>query len=60
MKLKDNEGIQEKMLLAMGAVEDDFAANVLGMMYWTSTGSVSSIRERNENMMWGARVWRLR
>ena len=54
MKLKDNEGIQEKMLLAMGAVEDDFAANVLGMMYWTSTGSLSSIRERNENTMWGA------
>jgi len=54
MKLKDNQGIQEKMLLTMGAVEDDFAANVLGMMYWTSTGSVSSIRERNENMMWGA------
>ena len=54
MKLNDNQGIQKKMLLAMGAVEDDFAANVLGMMYWTSTGSVSSIRDRNENMMWGA------
>jgi len=54
MKRKDNQGIQEGMLLAMAAVEDNFAANVLGMMYWTSTGSLSSIRERNENTMWGA------
>ena len=52
MKRNDNEGKQKKMLTAMGAVEDDFAANVLGMMYWTSTGSVSSIRERNEITMW--------
>lgn len=54
MKRADNEGIQEKRLMAMGAIEDDFAANVLGMMYWTSTGSLSSIRERNEITMWGA------
>ncbi|HEX3623898.1 MAG TPA: hypothetical protein VH280_00580 [Verrucomicrobiae bacterium] len=54
MKMKDNEGIQKKMLLAMARQEDDFAANVLGMMYWTSTGFTSSIRDRNENVMWGA------
>ena len=53
MKMKDNEDIQRKMLLAMARQEDDFAANVLGMMYWTSTGSLSSIRERNEETMWG-------
>jgi hypothetical protein len=53
MKLSDNEGIQKKMLMTMGRVEDDYAANVLGMMYWTSTGSVSSIRDRNEEVMWG-------
>lgn len=53
MKMKDNEGIQKKMLLAMAKQEDDFAADVLGMMYWTSTGFTSSIRKRNENTMWG-------
>ena len=53
MKLSDNEGIQKKMLMTMGRVEDDYAANVLGMMYWTSTGSLSSIRDRNEETMWG-------
>ncbi|HEV2331431.1 MAG TPA: hypothetical protein VGY56_21825 [Verrucomicrobiae bacterium] len=54
MKMADNEGIQRKMLLAMARREDDLAANVLGMMYWTSTGMTSSIRKRNENAMWGA------
>ncbi|HTV42645.1 MAG TPA: hypothetical protein VMF08_18925 [Candidatus Sulfotelmatobacter sp.] len=53
MKMKDNQDIQKKMLLAMARQEDDFAANVLGMMYWTSTGFTSSIRKRNENTMWG-------
>jgi hypothetical protein len=52
MKMKDNESIQKKMLLAMARQEDNWAADVLGMMYWTSTGSVSSIRERNEGTMW--------
>src|SRR5262249_36486209 len=51
-KREDNEGIQKKILLAMARQEDDWAANVLGMMYWTSTGSTSSIRERNEITMW--------
>lgn len=54
MKRADNEGIQRGMLETMAAQEDDFAANVLGMMYWTSTGSLSSIHERNEHTMWGA------
>jgi hypothetical protein len=54
MKMADNEAIQRKMLLAMARQEDDFAANVLGMMYWTSTGMTSSIRKRNEDVMWGA------
>lgn len=53
MKMKDNEGIQKKMLLAMARSEDENSANVLGMMYWTSTGFTSSIRDRNENTMWG-------
>ena len=52
MKMKDNESKQKKMLLAMARQEDHWAADVLGMMYWTSTGSVSSIRERNEGTMW--------
>lgn len=54
MKMKDNEGIQKKMLMAMAKQQDDDAANVLGMMYWTSTGFTSSIRKRNEDTMWGA------
>jgi hypothetical protein len=53
-KMKENEDKQRKMLMAMARQEDDFAANVLGMMYWTSTGLTSSIRERNEETMWGA------
>lgn len=52
-KREDNEGIQRDILMAMARVEDDFAANVLGMMYWTSTGSTSSIRVRNKTM-WSA------
>ena len=52
MKMKDNEGIQRKMLMTMARQEDENSANVLGMMYWTSTGFTSSIRDRNENTMW--------
>lgn len=51
-KMKENEDKQRKMLLAMARQEDDWAADVLGMMYWTSTGSVSSIADRNKQM-WG-------
>lgn len=54
MKMKDNASIQKKMLLAMAKTEADFSADVLGMMYWTSTGFISSIRKRNENVMWGS------
>ncbi|MDR0786352.1 MAG: hypothetical protein LBG44_00550 [Gemmatimonadota bacterium] len=50
-KRKENEAKQKKMLMAMAQVEDDFAANALGMMYWTSTGLLESIRERNK-VMW--------
>jgi len=53
MKMKDNEGIQKKMLLKMGKQKEDFAADVLGMMYWTSTGFTSSIKDRDEKAMWG-------
>jgi len=52
MKRADNEGIQREMLLAMANQVNVDAPNVLGMMYWTSTGSLSSIRERNEITMW--------
>lgn len=52
-KMEENISKQKKMLLAMAKQEDDFAADVLGMMYWTSTGFISSIRKRNENVMWG-------
>ena len=51
-KMKENEATQKKMLMAMARQEDDLAANVLGMMYWTSTGLSSSIRVRNEQTMW--------
>jgi hypothetical protein len=51
-KIKENEDKQRKMLMAMARQEDDWAADVLGMMYWTSTGSVSSIADRNKEM-WG-------
>ncbi|MCD9027864.1 hypothetical protein LDO26_06555 [Luteimonas sp. BDR2-5] len=52
-KIDENEEKQRKMLLAMAAQANDDSPNVLGMMYWTSTGSISSIASRNR-VMWGA------
>jgi hypothetical protein len=54
MKMNENVSKQRKMLMAMAEKGDDWAADVLGMMYWTATGSISSIRKRNENVMWGS------
>ncbi|WP_133155090.1 PI-PLC domain-containing protein [Kinneretia aquatilis] len=51
-KIQENESTQRKMLLAMARQADDWAGDVLGMMYWTSTGSVTSIADRNKEM-WG-------
>ena len=53
MKMNENISKQGKMLAAMGGKDEDWAGDVLGMMYWTATGSLSSIRKRNENVMWG-------
>jgi hypothetical protein len=52
MKMRENVSKQGKLMgLGTGSAHDD-AANVLGMMYWTSTGSVSSIKARDK-VMWG-------
>jgi hypothetical protein len=53
MKMNENVSKQRKMLMAMAERQEEWAADVLGMMYWTATGSLSSIRKRNENVMWG-------
>jgi hypothetical protein len=45
-KLSQNEKKQSK-LMARGAAGDP---NVMGMMYWTTTGVAESIRKRNEEM----------
>jgi hypothetical protein len=58
-KMKENESTQKKMLLAMARQQDDLAANVLGMMYWTSTGVITSIRTRNDVMWNGTGVDRM-
>jgi hypothetical protein len=49
-KLSQNEKKQSK-LMAGGAAADP---NVMGMMYWTTTGVAESIRKRNESM-WSAK-----
>lgn len=51
-KMDENVKKQNKNMKAMGAVNDDLGPNVLGMMYWTSTGLKQSIRQRNEESMW--------
>lgn len=55
---------QRKLMLQMAAVQEQWAADVLGMMYWTSTGLVESIKKRND-YMWNtvnvkrmADIWR--
>lgn len=63
-KMSENYNKQKKLLLQMANAEDLQSPNVLGMMYWTATGSLSSIRERDE-VLWArtgvhkmSRLWR--
>lgn len=49
-KLKENYSKQEMMMLDMACANDINSPNVLGMMYWTATGSTSSIRTRDEHL----------
>ena len=55
-KLSQNEKKQSK-LMARGAAGDP---NVMGMMYWTTTGLSESIRERNDGMWSAKNVGKLR
>lgn len=55
-KLRQNEKKQTK-LMTQGA---DGNPDVLGMMYWTSTGLIESIRERNAEMWTGSNVTALK
>ncbi|SRR6056297_340210 len=50
-KMSENFGKQSKLMGKMAAVEDQSAGDVLGMMYWTSTGLKQSIETRND-VMW--------
>jgi hypothetical protein len=52
-KMIENRDKQKELMLAMARQADDNAASVLGMMYWTSTGTLTSIKDRNK-VMWGA------
>lgn len=50
-KISENYSKQKKLMLQMACANDLQSPNVLGMMYWTSTGLLSSINCRN-NQMW--------
>ena len=49
-KIQENVSKQKKILKLMASGSSPDNANVLGMMYWTSTGSLSSIKKRNDKM----------
>jgi hypothetical protein len=50
LKLKENEKKQTARLKQMAVTEQEYATNVLGMMYWTSTGFSESIKARDDAM----------
>jgi hypothetical protein len=49
-KMKENEAKQGKLIRRMGANIQEYSADVLGMMYWTTTGLLESIQTRNDKM----------
>ena len=50
-KMNENRDKQKKLMAKMSSQQEQSYTNALGMMYWTSTGSVSNIETRN-NKMW--------
>ncbi|MFV0358368.1 hypothetical protein [Tropicimonas sp.] len=58
-KVRDNIDKQRKIMLQMAQCATDDAANVLGMMYWTSTGLTASIRHRDSYMWKDSNVRRM-
>ncbi len=59
-KAKENFKRQAKILGKMQQMEDAAAGDVLGMMYWTSTGMKQSILKRNDSMWTPTGVRRMR
>jgi hypothetical protein len=55
-KIKENQKTQAKLMKKGG----DGNPDVMGMMYWTSTGLLESIRTRNEKMWSGSNVTALK
>lgn len=58
-KISENEAKQRKLMLQMAASNDPQASDVLGMMYWTTTGLTHSIAKRNKKMWTSTNVKRL-
>jgi hypothetical protein len=56
-KLKENEKKQGKIMTEGAGGEDP---NVMGMMYWTTTGLKESIQQRNDQMWTGSNVTALK
>ena len=54
-KMNENVSKQRRLMLEMANADDLQSPNVLGMMYWTSTGTLSSIKKRNK-VMWSAKT----
>ncbi len=59
-KIKINRKKQEKLMKAMAAQAGDQNRDVMGMMYWTSTGLVRSIKSRNDKQWSDANVTKLK
>lgn len=49
-KIKENIDKQRDIMMQMAQSGTDDPANVLGMMYWTTTGLAGSIKSRNKQM----------
>ncbi len=58
-KISENEAKQRKLMLQMASSSDPQASDVLGMMYWTTTGLTHSIASRNKKMWTSTNVKRL-
>lgn len=50
-KMNENIKRQQKLMLEIACSDDKQSPNVLGMMYWTATGLLSSIKKRN-SVLW--------
>lgn len=58
-KMKENYSKQQEIMLEMACANDINSPNVLGMMYWTATGSTSSIRERDDHLWSSTGVFKM-